>query len=72
MNNDTTSIHDVDFTAVPNGVTLTNNPSTNTNKWTAANDGFPNSTYEFTLTTAGTYTFFCDYHSWMTGTITVT
>jgi plastocyanin len=29
-------------------------------------------TYTVTLTTAGTYTFVCDYHAWMKGTITVT
>jgi plastocyanin len=64
VNQDPTNIHDVDFTVVPSGVTLSNNPSANTNKWT-------NNMVEFTLTTAGTYTFICDYHSWMTGTITV-
>ena len=72
INNDTTNIHNIHFTVVPSGVTLAVNPSPNTNLWTLAKTGFPSNTFSFTLTTAGTYTFFCDYHDWMTGTITVT
>jgi plastocyanin/predicted lipoprotein with Yx(FWY)xxD motif len=64
INSDTTSIHDIDFTSVPSGVTLPSNPSPNTNKWT-------DNEFSVTLTTPGTYSYLCDYHSWMMGTITV-
>jgi cytochrome c oxidase subunit 2 len=59
-----TPTHDVDFTNVPAGSTV------------AAGTSSPNlkdgSTYTITLTTPGTYTYVCDYHQWMKGTITVT
>ena len=63
VNSDTTGVHDIDFTSVPSGASVATSP--NTNKWVG-------DTYSVTLTVPGTYTFICDYHSWMTGTITVT
>ena len=60
-----TSIHDIDFTSMPAGASLATNPSPNTTKWTG-------DMYSVTLTVPGTYTYVCDYHDWMTGTITVT
>ena len=58
-------------------VTVTNNDST-THTWTA-NDGLfdssglsPGESFEFTFDEAGTYTFFCNIHPNMTGSITVT
>ncbi len=63
--NDDTSVHDIHFTSLPPGVTLANNPSANSNKWT-------NNMFSVTLTVPGTYSYKCDYHNWMTGTITVT
>ncbi|MDA4122920.1 MAG: cupredoxin domain-containing protein [Thaumarchaeota archaeon] len=65
VNQDTGSIHDIDFTSMPPGATVANNPSTNTNTWSG-------NSFTFTLTTPGTYSYKCDYHGWMTGTITVT
>ena len=32
----------------------------------------PGATFSFTFNTPGTYKYVCNYHSWMTGTITVT
>jgi plastocyanin len=32
----------------------------------------PQSTFSFTTTIAGTFTYHCSFHPWMTGTITVT
>jgi plastocyanin len=32
----------------------------------------PQSGFSFTATTAGTFTYHCSFHPWMTGTITVT
>jgi plastocyanin len=63
--NQDTSIHDIDFTSLPSGVSLATNPSPNTNTWT-------NGMYNVTLSSPGTYTYVCDYHTWMKGTITVT
>jgi cytochrome c oxidase subunit II len=63
--NKDTSIHDIDFTSVPSGAILANNPSPNTNTWSSGQ-------FSVTLTVPGTYTYVCDYHSWMKGTITVT
>jgi cytochrome c oxidase subunit II len=60
-----TVIHDIDFTSMPPGASLATNPSPNSNKWV-------NAEYSVTLTVPGTYTYVCDYHNWMTGTITVT
>ena len=64
INYDTT-IHDVDFTTAPSGATFATNPSPNTNKWA-------NNEYSVTLTVPGKYTYVCDYHHWMYGTIMVT
>jgi plastocyanin len=65
VNDDTRIVHNVDFTGLPSGVILAQNPSPNSNKWT-------NNTFSVTLTTAGVYKYICDYHpSWMIGTITV-
>jgi plastocyanin len=62
--NDTAAkYHNVDFSAVPSGSTVTlgtTSPNlTNNQSWTVI------------LTTPGTYTYACDYHSWMRGTIVV-
>jgi plastocyanin len=37
----------------------------------SSGDMAPGAKYTFTFTTPGTYQYFCVYHSWMTGTITV-
>ena len=63
VNQDTGSVHDVDFTSTPSGASVATSP--NTNKWV-------NNEYSVTLTVPGTYTYICDYHDWMMGTITVT
>ena len=63
--NDDTSIHNVYFLTMPSGATISPNPSPNTNTWSG-------NTFSVTLTVPGTYTYECQYHSWMTGTITVT
>jgi plastocyanin len=63
INNDTTT-HDIDFTSVPSGVTISPNPSPNTPQWT-------NNKFSVTLTVPGTYVYICDYHAWMTGVIQV-
>ncbi len=62
--NKDTSIHDINFTSVPKGVTISPNPSPNTSQWT-------NNMYSVTLTIPGTYVYKCDYHFWMTGVIQV-
>ncbi len=63
-NQDTGVTHNVDFQTVPAGSTVT------------AGTTSPNlkggNSYSVTLTTPGTYTYVCDFHSWMKGTITVT
>lgn len=58
-------------------VTVTNNDST-THTWTS-NDGVfdssgisPGESFEFTFDDAGTYSYFCNIHPNMTGSITVT
>lgn len=58
-------------------VTVTNNDST-THTWTS-NDGVfdssgisPGESFEFTFEDAGTYSYFCNIHPTMTGSITVT
>lgn len=63
--------------AVGGTVTVTNNDST-THTWTA-NDGLfdssgisPGESFEFTFDEAGTYTYFCNIHPTMTGSIEVT
>ncbi len=63
VDQDNTAIyHDVDFMTGPSGATL---PSTSPN----LKQG---DTFTVMLTTPGTYTYVCDYHAWMKGTITVT
>lgn len=58
-------------------VTVTNNDST-THTWTSDDGVFdssgisPGESYEFTFQDAGTYSFFCNIHPSMTGSITVT
>ena len=59
---DGTAVHNVDFMTGPSGATL---PSVSTNLKSG-------DTFQVTLTTPGTYTYVCDYHNWMKGTITVT
>jgi plastocyanin len=58
-----TVTHNVDFMTVPAGSSVT------------AGTTSPNmkngQTYTVTLTTPGTYTYVCDFHGWMTGTIVV-
>ena len=60
--NDDTAIHNVDFQSGPTGATL---PPT------SVNVSHGQSTPAITLTVPGTYTYVCDYHAWMKGTITV-
>ena len=64
MNQDT-STHNIHFTTMPGGATISPNPSPNTPQWS-------NNEYSVTLTVPGTYTYICDYHGWMKGTIVVT
>ena len=52
--NKDTSIHDINFTSVPSGATISPNPSPNTPQWT-------NNTYSVTLTVPGTYVYKSDY-----------
>jgi plastocyanin len=61
VDQDSTAVHNIDFQTGPSGATL---PGTSPN----LRDG---DTYSVTLTTPGTYTYVCDYHAWMKGTITV-
>jgi plastocyanin len=58
-----TATHDIDFTSVPTGSTVAQGT-------TSPNLKNGNS-YTVTLTTPGTYTYVCDYHNWMKGTIVV-
>lgn len=66
MNNDTVSgkgtAHTVTVNSQPTG-----------GNWPVAGSGnMPvNTTYSFTFTVPGTYTYYCTYHSWMTGTVVV-
>jgi len=61
---DSSAVHNIDFTGLPPGATIPGgSPSANLKQ---------GDTYTVTLTTPGTYTYICDYHSWMKGTITVT
>jgi plastocyanin len=62
--NQDTATHNVDFTSMPAGASIPGGtPSGNLKQ---------GDTYTVTLTTPGTYTYVCDYHNWMQGTITVT
>jgi plastocyanin len=63
VNKDTVT-HNIDFTSVPSGATISPNPSPNTPQWT-------NNTFSVTLTVPGTYVYSCQYHSWMNGVIQV-
>ncbi len=63
-NDDTGVTHNIDFTSVPGGSTVA--PGTTSPNLKGGNS------YSITLTTPGTYTYVCDYHNWMKGTITVT
>jgi len=60
--NDTTAVHNVDFQSGPTGATL---PPVSVNVKAGQ------STAPVTLTTPGTYTYVCDYHAWMKGTVIV-
>jgi plastocyanin len=62
--NKDTSTHDINFTSVPSGVTISPNPSPNTSQWT-------NNMYSVTLTVPGTHVYVSDYQFWMTGVIQV-
>ena len=62
VDQDSVAKHNVDFSSGPSGATL---PSASPNL-------VKGSTFQVTLTTAGTYDYHCDYHSWMVATITVT
>jgi plastocyanin len=62
--NKDTSTHDINFTSVPTGVTISPNPSPSTPQWT-------NNTYNVTLIVPGTYVYVSDYQTWMTGVIQV-
>jgi len=64
-NDQDTSIHNIYFTSVPSGATVSPNPSPNTNLWSSKQ-------FSVTLTVPGTYDYECQYHYWMTGTIVVT
>jgi plastocyanin len=57
-------VHNVDFTSVP--------PGSSVAKGTTSQNLHSGNTYSVTLTTPGTYTYVCDFHTWMKGTITVT
>jgi cytochrome c oxidase subunit 2 len=62
--NDDTAVHNVDFTSIPAGASIPGGtPSANLKQ---------GNTYSVTLTTPGTYSYVCDFHGWMKGTITVT
>ncbi len=61
---DDTAVHNIDFTSIPAGASIPGGtPSGNLKQ---------GDTYTVVLTTPGTYTYICQYHGWMTGTITVT
>ncbi len=66
---DTTAPHNVWFTSVPTGATNPNTAAGQSSFYQLTNGD----TVSFTLTTPGTYSFECQFHStWMHGTITVT
>jgi len=59
-NDDTRAPHTVHVSSVPAGAL----PLSSGNMK-------PGDTYTYTFTVPGTYQYFCDYHSWMTGTVKV-
>ena len=61
VDQDSTATHNVDFTSGPSGASL---PPTSPNLKNGQ-------TYQVSLTAAGTYDYHCDYHAWMTASITV-
>ena len=61
--NEDTVIHDVDFSSVPSGSSVTVGTSSPNLK--------NGQTWTITLTTPGTYKYVCDYHGWMSASITV-
>lgn len=64
VDDDSLATHNVYFTSMPSGATISPNPSP---------DLIKGDSFTVTLTVPGTYNFVCQYHSsWMTGTITVT
>jgi plastocyanin len=63
--NQDTVIHNVDFSSAPSGYTIPVNWSPSPNVKPGA------STTTLTLTVPGTYSYACDYHSWMRATIIV-
>jgi len=66
MNNDTVAGKGTNHTVTPK-------TQSGAGDWPAAGSGnmLPNATYSFTFTVPGTYTYYCTYHSWMTGTVVV-
>jgi cytochrome c oxidase subunit II len=62
--NQDTATHNIDFTSVPSGSTVAQGTTSPNLK--------NGNVYTVVLTTPGTYTYVCDYHNWMKGTITVT
>ena len=64
VDNDSTAPHNVYFTSIPSGAS---DPNTG-----APAEMVKGQTYTVTLTTPGTYTYECQFHSiWQKGTITV-
>ena len=62
-NQDTGVTHNVDFQTVPTGSNVTAGYTSPNMK--------AGQTWSVTLTTPGTYTYVCDFHNWMKGTIVV-
>jgi len=58
--NDDTAQHTVHASSVPTGAQPLN-----------SNNMKPGDIYTYTFTVPGTYKYICDYHNWMTGTVTV-
>jgi plastocyanin len=58
--NDDTAAHTVHATSVPAGATAFNSGNMNAGQ-----------KFTYTFTVPGTYQYVCDYHSWMTGSVTV-
>ena len=61
--NGDTDTHSVIFSSAPSGVTLASLTDPNNLK--------AGQSYTVTLTTPGTYQYYCQFHNWMKGTITV-